>query len=376
MNYTLKINTVVMLTILINKYISIYNPYKVLLGKILDFLTFPLRRSPQEIDITQVKKVLILQSHLLGDLVICTSLIYNIKKIKNDLHIDLLANQFANSILQNNPDIFAIHSVKFPWATKDYSLKNILSFFKTLKHLSLQDYDVVIDGQVDFLNIISMLFIKSKHRIGIPLCGGKYLLTNFAFPDEKTFSMVEVRNYVLKVLDNKYLPKNHVYLYPTENDIQYVNEYLTSNNVESSYICIHPGASQDIKRWGTNNFSVLINNLTPHYRKIILIEGPGEELRTNEILLNCQSRPLVFKGSLLQVAILFKFSQGLICMDSVASHIANAMNTKTLVLFGGHQDPSVIKPSSNLIKAITPTISALGINGIKPDDVFSEFLNL
>jgi heptosyltransferase-3 len=104
------------------------------------------------------------------------------------------------------------------------------------------------------------------------------------------------------------------------------------------YILIHPTSRWRFKCLPTATIAALIDALQSQGRNVILSSGPAPtELEMVEaILQRCTSRPLSLAGklSLKELGALVERASRLICVDSLPLHIASALKTPVVALFG------------------------------------------
>jgi len=75
----------------------------------------------------------------------------------------------------------------------------------------------------------------------------------------------------------------------------------------------------------------------------VLIEGPKEKRLADEIEKEFENKLIRYKGSLQDVTAIISLSKFVICLDSAAVHLAAAVNTPTIALYGP-QSPALTKP--------------------------------
>ncbi len=111
-------------------------------------------------------------------------------------------------------------------------------------------------------------------------------------------------------------------------------------------IAINPGASHPVNRWSTDRFAELIDRLTAHLKATVLIVGgPDDRGLAAEIAARTASSPLDMTGrtTLLQLASLLERCSLLVSGDTGPMHIATAVGTKVVSLFGA-ADPGRTGP--------------------------------
>ncbi len=131
-----------------------YNQKKLRLGFALDsFLNlFDWRnknRSFNEVPAT----ILVVQSHLIGDVMMAIPLLRALRKRYPHSKITFLANDFAKGLLQGCDFIDVVLTVPFPWGIRSYHVKNLWKLVGMILYLRRQKFDLAIDAQIDFRNI-------------------------------------------------------------------------------------------------------------------------------------------------------------------------------------------------------------------------------
>jgi heptosyltransferase II len=111
-------------------------------------------------------------------------------------------------------------------------------------------------------------------------------------------------------------------------------------------IALNPGASHNVNRWATARFAALSDMLTQKLAaRVILIGGKEDMPLAEEIVAKTGSKPLNMAGktSLLQLGALLEQCDILVSGDTGPMHIATAVGTRVVALFGA-ADPERTGP--------------------------------
>ena len=125
-------------------------------------------------------------------------------------------------------------------------------------------------------------------------------------------------------------------------DNLFTAERLTDKNV----IALNPGASHPVNRWSPERFALLADLLAKRTDcPVIIIGGSGDESLARELVQHSTTRPLNLTGKtdLLQLGAVLKRCTLLVTGDTGPMHMATAVNTRVVALFGA-ADPSRTGP--------------------------------
>ncbi|MBD1909211.1 MULTISPECIES: glycosyltransferase family 9 protein [unclassified Leptolyngbya] len=106
-----------------------------------------------------------------------------------------------------------------------------------------------------------------------------------------------------------------------------------------SYVCIHPGASGDDRRWSTEGFAAVADALAQQGYTIVLTGNAAERSLTEQVAQRMVSHPINVAGQtqLGAMAILLQQAALLVCNDTGISHLAAAMKTPSVVVFSNSE---------------------------------------
>jgi len=274
-----------------------------------------------------------------------------LRKYYPNTRLILLANEFARDLLEGQKFIDEIITVKFPWSTYDYSLKNIYKFIKTLLELRKRRIELAIDAQIDMRNTFSMFLAGAKRRLGYAITGGSSFLTDVPELSATYSNLLDARLSVLNYLDMESLDKS-TKIDVDSNSVAQVETFLDKYNINrQKLVGIHPGASQKEKLWPSKNFVEIIKHLEKKGFQTILIEGPKERKIIEEIQEKLIKPIPCFKGNLRNALALLSKCRLLLSLDSAALHLANSVGTSVVAIYGPKW-PDLTKPSADNIEII------------------------
>ncbi len=272
------------------------------------------------------KKILIVQTAFIGDVIIITPLIKAVKKLYSNALLDVMVIPQTAGVLEHNPNINEI--ILF-----DKRKNKIISFIKTLLLLKKNKYDVAITPHSSVTTALLLKYAKIKIRVGYDRwSAAKHLTHKVPHPDgiHKT-----VKNLSLLSLFTEKVFSNQTELFPTITMIEKANNLLSEIKTNSNKsVAIAPGSVWFTKKWPTEYYKILAEQLVENNFGVVLIGSKDEKEICDKVLPTKNGINLAGDLSLLESAAVIKKCDLMICNDSGALHIANAMQTDVFAFFG------------------------------------------
>lgn len=179
-----------------------------------------------------MKKILIIQHKMIGDVLICSLLCENIKKHLPNVQIDYLVNKNTLPVLENNPyiDNLIVFDEK-----SNKGLTKILKFAQKVNH---NQYDVIIDAYSKLISWITVFMNRAAIKISYKKVGRTFLYTHnikkHFLPKSNLGLAIEHRLALLKPLGIEKPMANFPKLYTTEKEKQFAYKEMTKHGVDFS----------------------------------------------------------------------------------------------------------------------------------------------
>ena len=267
------------------------------------------------------KKVLIIQTAFIGDVILATSLIETLKSEFPDLDIHFLLRKGNETLLQNNPNVSKV----MIW---DKIVNKYQDLSRIIRDIRRERYDVVFNLQRFFSTGLITTFSGAKLNVGF----NKNPLSIF-FGKSKIHKigegLHEIDRNVTLVEDFTNRPAHRPRLYTDQ-----VNKEVKQYQMEP-YICMAPSSVWFTKQFPESKWIELIKSLRSDY-KIYLLGGPGDKEMCNRIISVCGRegvQNLSGKLSFLESAALMKGAEMNYVNDSAPLHMASAVNAPTMAIF-------------------------------------------
>jgi len=281
-------------------------------------------------------KILIIKFRNIGDVLLITPLVSNLKAYYKDAQIDVAVNHHTDPMINLNPNINKVIIYERDLVKTSSLFIKIWKEIKFFISFRKEDYDMVINlTEGDRGAIISWL-TKAPVRIG-------YLNRNSFFKDIYTHNLPkqELRHTIETNIDplrQLNIPIKHkkVEVFWSKDDDRLVQKELTNIN---EFIHIHPVSRWLFKCIADNTMAQIIDYCELELGSRVFITASSEKFeldKVDKILNYCKSNPVNIAGkfSLKQIAALNKKSKLFIGVDTAIMHVSASNNIPVFAFFG------------------------------------------
>jgi heptosyltransferase-2 len=280
----------------------------------------------------ELKKILVIQTAFIGDVILTLPMVQALKRRFPDAAVDIVVIPAAMDLLANNPHIASAVSYD-----KRRSEKGIGGFLRLVKKLKSGTYDLAVVPHRSLRSALIAFFSNIPERIGFDRSAGRIFMTKCVRYDPCEHE-VERDYALLRPLGIEVQEKELPQLYPSAHDGEVLDRLCGSVPPTSDrpWIALAPGTVWHTKQWLPERFGAVAQKLAEKYT-VILIGGIEdvelcEQIRQSVETGHCVN--LAGKLSLLQSAEAVKRCALLLCNDSAPMHLAVAMGTPVVAVFG------------------------------------------
>lgn len=305
----------------------------------------------RKLNTRNIKKILIIQTAFIGDVILTTPLIEAAKKVFPDLSIQFLTIPSTGNIIKTHPLLDKV------WIfDKRGKNRGIIKLFRFAKKLRLENFDLALVPHRSLRSALMAFGARIPQRIGFDRSAGAFLFTK-KIAYRQDLHEVE-RNLKLLAPFQESFPKIMPRIYPDKTDTLTVDCFIAERALKSAehWIAIAPGSVWATKRWLKEGYVELCNKLGQHKRlKIILIGGSDDKSLCEWIAETSKVEPVNAAGrfTLRQSAELIRRCRLIITNDSGPLHLGVAVGTQVIAIFG-------------------PTVPAFGFYPYSENDIIFE----
>ncbi|MEE8359303.1 MAG: lipopolysaccharide heptosyltransferase II [Candidatus Omnitrophota bacterium] len=282
------------------------------------------------------QNILVIKTSALGDVILSIPSIRAIRAKYPRAIIKVLAGAESRQVFKGCPYIDEVIVCDFKRRHKP--LKAVLALSADLRRYN---FDIVIDLQNNKRSHLISFLTHAPLRYGYDNKKLSFLLNKKV---KDTGEEIDPLTHQFRTLElagikpeNKYLE-----LWPQEDEDEWADTFLANSWIDSksrTLIGINPTASARwiSKRWPVENVAALCDELGRRFNMRVLITGAkSDEAVAGKIKSIAKSKPIIASGKtdILQLAALIKRCDLFITTDSATMHIASAVKTPFIALFG------------------------------------------
>jgi ADP-heptose:LPS heptosyltransferase len=344
--------------------------------------------------VTAPARILVVQLDHLGDAVLSTPLLAELRAAYPSAAIDVLASPSNHEVFEGDPNVDRIWVAERTWFERRPDRWALLTAVWSLgRRLRALKYDLGIDVRGDVLSVLVLALAGVRRRVGWSMGGGAFLLTDVA---EWIPGRHEVRSR-LALLDRLGLspdPSARVDVHVTDEDRiavarrladawprrgsghrraeAYVRARTAGALVEPRparpsaaprpdepdslhadrfaprppLLAVHLGAGNAAKRWPTRSWKALVERFIHDGWRIVVIGGVDDLAFSQALPAHDRIRDWAGSLTVAQTTALLERADLFIGADSGPAHLAASAGALSVILFSGTNQPRQWRPWS------------------------------
>ncbi|MBT3515618.1 MAG: hypothetical protein HOB32_10385 [Nitrospina sp.] len=278
-------------------------------------------------NLSSLENILIIKLRDIGDNILSTPLIRNLKHHLPNTSISILTWSYSVPIFEKNPHIDHLFRLsKNPSSESITKLQNELSSF---------NFDLVISTHSGGLPSRLLSKIKTSNKINNFYRGRNKHYTVLTNESDYYRSSIERDLDCLRSLGLE--PVNtHTEIFIDKNEISWAREVMKDKGLDPTKktILIHPTAGVTIREWPLEKFKQLIKTLNQNTKtQSIAICTELEYSKVKTLLDDIPELVIFHKTTVRQMVAIINECDLVIDNDSSPSHVATALRVPTIVLF-------------------------------------------
>lgn len=288
--------------------------------------------APPRWDWETVQRVLVIRLRSIGDTVLSTPSLFALKRFLPHAQVDILVEDWVAPLLENHPHIDNVIEIERGGG--------VVARMKVAQELRSERYDVVYNLHGGTTATFLTRATGARHRVGFKTYQYAKLHTELVpsplllWGQQKTHSVEQQLALLgwtgVPVSDR---PRTRLGIAP-EAAGSVIKHLTAAGLAESKIALIHPAAAFATKRWAAENFARVAEYLSERGYAPIAVAAPNEAEIVSELVNQSRVGILTLGLSLPEVTVLAARSQIFVGNDSGIAHIAAAVGTPSVVIFG------------------------------------------
>ena len=284
----------------------------------------------------EINKILCIKPRGIGDILLSTIVLENLKAAFPYSEIHYLTEEFARRAVENNPFVLKI----LTFNKKDF----VLSIIRKVRK---EKYDLVFDFWSNPKTAQITFFSGAKYRVGYEKRGRKYAYNYLGKNGTMGKHAAEDNLVLLKVIDVPITSKRIIYK-TTKEEKRFAEKFFSElNNQDQLIIGIIPSGGWESKRCDPVKWIEICEEVQKKYKaKFLILWGPGDEKDVKLISEGLNPPPVIGpKSTFGELSSLIEKCDLIIANDSGPMHVSAALGKPTLGIFGP-TDPIAHRPYS------------------------------
>jgi heptosyltransferase-2 len=277
------------------------------------------------------KRILIVQTAFLGDVILTTPLIRAVKELFPDSFISFLLIPETKRVLENNPHINEV------LVYDKRGKRGAGAFLGIVTEVRKRRFDLALVPHRSFRSALLTSLAGIPIRIGFDTSAGAFLLNrkvhyrSDVHEVERNLSLISQFNST----NRDFAPE----MFPSPHDLASVHKMLAESNVreQDKIVAVAPGSVWPTKRWLPERFAQVCDLLISRAgAKIVLLGSEHDLVVCRQILSLMKEKPVVLAGTadVLLSAAAISLCSVVISGDSAPVHMASAMRKPVVAIFG------------------------------------------
>src|SRR5256714_3140416 len=287
--------------------------------------------APSRWDWHDVRKVLLIRLRSIGDTVLATPSIFALRRFLPDAEIDILVEDWVAPLLDSHPHVNKVITLE---------RSGFMARARVARELRSAGYDVVYNLHGGTTATFLTRATGARHRVGFKTYQYAQLHNHQApsplllWQQQKTHSVEQQLALLgwtgVPVSDR---PRTELGVSPAAANA--VDQRLRAAGLgDRRFALIHPAAAFATKQWATENFARAIEFLAERDIASVAIAASHEKEILNNLTGQSSAPVVSFDLSLPEVTALATRSHLFVGNDSGIAHIAAAVGTPSVVIFG------------------------------------------
>lgn len=295
------------------------------------------------LELSRVRKLLILRYDRLGDMIVTTPIFRNLKRLHPNVHIGVFTSPANAELIRNNPNVDSIYILHSNW----------LKLWGEIVRARRDGYDVVLNfifNRTTSGGILANLIAPRGHKVGQGADKYQFYFNRLLKLPRVSEHMVETLSYYIEQVFNIKLPEQELTfeMFIDDASKKTVSDFFSLHSLRARdaiaidrvpYLVFNLSATDAVRRISVEQAKAIAIHLSEREKiRTVLIAAPNDDQMKNEVMRSVDSQSIIVypeknQATLLQIASLIEGAVCVITPDTSIIHFASAMQTPVLGFF-------------------------------------------
>jgi len=279
-------------------------------------------------------KVLVIRPDHIGDMLLTTPFLSALKNAFPGWHVTIACGSWSAPVLKNNPHYDEIIEVDFPWLARGRAA-SWLSFLKTIRSLRSQKFDIVFNLRKAAKTSAVAWSVHGRETWGFDVLKSTWAHSRtIRYRTDIHCADLYCEFITAQTGINGIITTHGLEFYIKDEEIRLLEEKVS---IPERFVLCSPGAGYPEKLWLAERWARVADWIATTLELPVLFTGGREEQGLiRDITGKMEGRYTDMAGqlSLREAAVLVKKARFVISVDSAMMHIASAVGTPVVALFG------------------------------------------
>jgi ADP-heptose:LPS heptosyltransferase len=278
------------------------------------------------------RSILLVDLHLLGDIVMLVPLLRVLRRHHPNAHIGLMAGPWSRTVLAGSGLVDEFIPLRAPWIAKGQGAAGIKAVAKAVRASRTLVWDWGIDVHGDVRNALLLVLARARRRVAYDFSGGASLLTDVVRDDGTLRHIIDHHATLAEHLGMSMTP---------EESIPALGKRPNAAPSERvmGRTAVHLGASRALRRMPLEEACALVRHcLDEADARLYLVDAPDTRAMNDSVVARLSvpdaARIDRWAGSLDEFMAFLRTVERFYAMDSGPAHLAAALGIDTTVFFG------------------------------------------
>ena len=315
------------------------------------------------------ERILLLRLERIGDLLMALPGIATVRQLAPDARIDLVVGSWNEELARAIPAVDTVETLDAGWLARDNGGSSVGALFQRAAAWRRRRYDLAINFEPDIRSNLLLALTRSAWTAGYRSAGGGAVLDDAIEYDPTAHTSDNARRLAAHAFDTAAPEPAGPLLVLSEDHERRARLLIGDNNVpKGPLVAMHVSGGREVKQWDPRRFAEVARALAARHGATILLTGSKADRPLVESVKRSLPEGTLIDAAngpeLLTLAALLRESDLLITGDTGPMHLAQAVGTPIVAVFGP-SDPRRYAPRGPFDRVIRVDLPCAPCNRIR-----------